>query len=296
MSVTAYIKGQGLSDDENAYSSNSQRKFVKSDDGYLHNVYESMGHVWYELSTDNGQSWILQNNKQPLDNGGGENPSIDWVNINNGYKRYVVIVFQQNEVGTGFPYSIQAEVFGGFGLNPFLYPKLQTQTIYNSGYQYSHAEATPVVSIYPATNSAGLSIIWHTNEGLNFQYAGLGLDNPPLNLINPSVLINGTDLHSINPSLSTDKTNNPGIFHLVFEDNNTIKYSTVNASGQVSLQTISNGCGYANYYSPSILVMETDNVARVCWVGHRYFCNPIPGGQGDCIGIHQYKVIFRGLW
>ena len=91
VTITANYKAQGLSNDVYAYSSNNQGKFIRTADGNLHNVYESMGHVWYEMSTDNGQNWLLQNNHQPLDDGGGENPSIDWVNINGTH--HILLLF-----------------------------------------------------------------------------------------------------------------------------------------------------------------------------------------------------------
>ncbi len=50
-----------------------------------------------------------------------------------------------------FDYSIQLNVFGGLmPNNPLLgYQRIQTKTIYSSGYQYSHTEATPVLAIRP---------------------------------------------------------------------------------------------------------------------------------------------------
>lgn len=41
--VSAKLKGTQLSDQTNAYINNNQRKYVKTDDGWLHMVYESMG-------------------------------------------------------------------------------------------------------------------------------------------------------------------------------------------------------------------------------------------------------------
>ncbi len=86
---------------------------------------------------------MLQNNHQPLDDGGGENPSIDWVNINSTHQ-YIVIVFQQNEPGVGFSYSIQAALFGGNEA----YPRVDTKTVYSTPfYQQTHCETTPVVAV-----------------------------------------------------------------------------------------------------------------------------------------------------
>lgn len=56
---TALYKMVHKSNDETAYSNNSQRKFIRTPDGYYHHVYESMNDVWYERSTNEGQSWQL---------------------------------------------------------------------------------------------------------------------------------------------------------------------------------------------------------------------------------------------
>ncbi|MDP2302829.1 MAG: hypothetical protein Q8N03_10455, partial [Ignavibacteria bacterium] len=52
--LIANYKGQGLSNQQNAYTSNSQRKSVKAQNGNLLSIYESMGKVWLERSTNNG--------------------------------------------------------------------------------------------------------------------------------------------------------------------------------------------------------------------------------------------------
>ena len=75
--VSAKLKGTQLSSQTNAYNYNNQRKYVKTDDGYLHLVYESMGSVWYETSSDNGVSWKIQNNGNPIALV-GKQPSLDF--------------------------------------------------------------------------------------------------------------------------------------------------------------------------------------------------------------------------
>lgn len=75
--LNANLKGTQLSNSPNAYNTNSQRKYVKTDDGYLHCVYESMGKVWYEVSRDNGASWVIQNNVNPISSS-GKQPAIDY--------------------------------------------------------------------------------------------------------------------------------------------------------------------------------------------------------------------------
>ncbi|GAB4287703.1 MAG: hypothetical protein Kow0098_04630 [Ignavibacteriaceae bacterium] len=52
--VNANLKGASLSDNSSAFNKNGQRKFVRTDDGTFHYVYESMGRVWYKINTENG--------------------------------------------------------------------------------------------------------------------------------------------------------------------------------------------------------------------------------------------------
>jgi hypothetical protein len=112
--VTANVKGSLLSNNTSTFANNSQRKIVRTGNGWLHQVYESMGHVWYELSTDNGNTWSLmspnytlinyipyQGTPGPLDSAGagGKCPSIDYCHFACGDTNSIIIVFQQNSGG-----------------------------------------------------------------------------------------------------------------------------------------------------------------------------------------------------
>ncbi len=63
---TALYKYPTHSNNINAYKNNSQRKIVRIANGDLYMVYESLGKVWLEKSTDNGSTWTLSNGGQPL--------------------------------------------------------------------------------------------------------------------------------------------------------------------------------------------------------------------------------------
>ena len=70
--VSAQLKGNLVSGQTDAYSSNSQQKTVRDNNGYYHTVYSSMGNVWYtySLTSDfNGnwsqEEWIGDNAKNP---------------------------------------------------------------------------------------------------------------------------------------------------------------------------------------------------------------------------------------
>jgi len=90
--LKAIYKGTQHSDDTSALASNGQRKIVKTSNGYLHQVYESLGKVWYERSTDNGQTWEIMNGGQPVSVGTAKQPSIDYRNTADG--PVIAIVYQ----------------------------------------------------------------------------------------------------------------------------------------------------------------------------------------------------------
>lgn len=74
----AIYKGIQRSDNSAAHSSNSQRKSVRTPNGQLANIYESLGTIWMENSTDNGQSWFILNNANPFVSEPSVNPAIDY--------------------------------------------------------------------------------------------------------------------------------------------------------------------------------------------------------------------------
>lgn len=81
----------------NAFSGNSQRKLIRTQDfnNPIHIVYESMGKVWYEMSTDNGATWEIMNNGQPLSANESKNPSIDF------FSGCTAIVFEEKVGSSG---------------------------------------------------------------------------------------------------------------------------------------------------------------------------------------------------
>ena len=88
--VTANLKGSLLSNNINAYKNSSQRKIVRIANGDLYMVYESLGKVWLEKSTDNGSTWSLINGGQPLSgNKEAKNPAIDF------YGNTTAVVYQE---------------------------------------------------------------------------------------------------------------------------------------------------------------------------------------------------------
>ncbi|MGD8780333.1 MAG: VCBS repeat-containing protein, partial [Ignavibacteria bacterium] len=91
--LSAIFKKSHATASPSAFSNTNQHKVVQTYNGNLHMVYESMGYVWYEVSTDNGATWTLANDGKPLSSNEAKNPSI--ANELNSTNNDVLIVFQQ---------------------------------------------------------------------------------------------------------------------------------------------------------------------------------------------------------
>ncbi len=79
---TANYKGHFRSNSANAFSSNSQRKLVRTDDGIYYMVYESYGQIWETASstTNFNNNWVFED--IPFDNFKSVNPSLDYFSNN----------------------------------------------------------------------------------------------------------------------------------------------------------------------------------------------------------------------
>lgn len=76
VSHTATMKGTDITNISTTYTANNQRRIVKAYNSSLHKVYESMGKVWYETSTDDGSTWSVINNGKPITANDAKLPAI----------------------------------------------------------------------------------------------------------------------------------------------------------------------------------------------------------------------------
>src|SRR5690554_278188 len=207
--VQANLKGQGLSNDQNAFFNSSQRKFVKTSNGDLHYVYSSLGHIWYERSTDGGNTWTIANGGNYLDNGEGKLPSID----ENGYDNFVVIAYQERN---GNNFRIKIKIFEN-GIQK------EEEHIYSVGQSYDF-NANPVVAYTNSTSGNDkFIVIFQTNQGLYYRY---GLININEEVIWPEPpqdgIINGTNQYSTNPTIAAKKNvGAQGDFYLAWQQYDT---------------------------------------------------------------------------
>ena len=145
----AYYKGTQISNNVTAYSSNSQRKFIKVPYSAYHvSVYESMGKVWLEGTLDNGVTWELLNNGKAInENTTAKNPSLAVVSDGK-----IAIAYQ--EIDT--VYKIKIKIFN------LIYP--------NNNAEYEglvttlpgNYDTNPVVSVKDVVSNSTLTlmIVW----------------------------------------------------------------------------------------------------------------------------------------
>jgi hypothetical protein len=270
--LSANLKGTNLSEDPDAYNTTSQRKFIKTPDGYLHSVYSSLGRVWYEQSPDNGQSWFIIT-QQPLDDGPDKQaklPSIDYGYYDNpeGNDFYWTVIVYQEKSGSGF--KIKAKSFQRTQIGEYyLYQDVKELVTYSS-VSYS-TDANPVLAI---DVSGLITFVWEQKSG----DAGLYRSNSKVNIYGletPSTpsKISGTNYWSTNPSVTVTKSWFSGTTrHLVWQapgvvNSTDIIYKTFEYSGSQSGTTnISNGNGYPVNYSPCISLANGKPV--VSWTGY----------------------------
>jgi len=224
--ITANVKATQLSNNPNAFANNSQRKLIKTPDGVMHLVYESMGRIWYETSTDNGQTWQLMNGGKPLDNGAGKCPAIDY-SYNN-----VAIVYQEK---SGDNSNLQVKAFIASG-GQYVY---NFGTTLNSTGLYS-SDANPAIGW---SSSSKLVIVWKSPSYLSYICGDLdvGIYSSSFTYYDSGIIAESNSLSQY-PSISVDK------FYV----------GSINRYALVWQQGPSNGQS-AIYYSPISVVYGPDS-------------------------------------
>ncbi|MFA7289450.1 MAG: FlgD immunoglobulin-like domain containing protein [Melioribacteraceae bacterium] len=242
--LNAKYKGNLISNSGSGFSTNSQRKVVRTDDGKLHMVYESLDKVWYTYSTDNGVTWQPE---QLVDytTSNAKNASITH-NSN-----AIFITYQSNEGP-----RIKAARFSN-GQKSWI-----TNVYSLSSYDY---DTRPVIAAY---SSEGALIVFKPTStsqlrGINVKcYTG--------------TCVNGTVGSDFVISYSTTSSTNPSLVYnsqrmfLAFQNGTEIRYEKLTAGVDYEnifeSTLVSSGSGFTNNISPSISVQAENPV--VSWSGY----------------------------
>jgi len=252
------------------YSSNSQRKIIRTNsDNYLHSVYESMGMVWYERSTDNGVTWKIMNNGSPLSQNNAKNPCL----ISNG--EYMVIIAFQEQNGDEFKIRIQS-----FNYIDDIILANYSREIHKPYTDECH----PAISRAAYNSFYKIMVAWEEKDGSQWWPAGgiyyiigdLNYTGTQFSFSDGANLAINTDQTCSNPTLMGNNAY-PAHFNLAYQQNITNSSSKIwyhhigidnnGIPTDATRQEVSYGSGYTKNYNPSII--EINNGARVVWVGER---------------------------
>ncbi|MDP3830581.1 MAG: hypothetical protein Q8Q47_04880, partial [Ignavibacteriaceae bacterium] len=255
----AIYKGIGTTDQQDAYTSNSQRKSVKAQNGNLLSIYESMGKVWLERSTNNGENWMIMNDTKPVDNSYAESPSIDYIPWS-GTHSWIGGVYYPSGSGNLdeiFVRSNDSNIPNKYSIGGY--------------FEYTN-DLSPVIAI------TGNRILVVSTGWYNGNYEGLVYFYGEINLINnynvvidwyqEQELIPNTNYTSQNVSIVADK-NAGNVFHITWNEVNSIKYCKATGSGNEltfsTVETPSTSSTYSSNLYPSISLANGNPV--ISWTG-----------------------------
>lgn len=256
-------KGLQLSNNISSFSKNNQKKVISafSDPKLLYKVYESLGTVWMETSSDKGNTWVIYSNT-PLYEGSAIDPSIEHL----------------------YNPSLYSSLYGDILYVPFISEdKIRMKIItskssadiivYSPG--DNTTERTPVATIF---NGNKIMVVWKSDgligevpvNGLFYQIGTLG--STPYEIIwnNSKTYISGTNINSKNPCI--ESLENDNIVRFAWEENNKIKYANivVNSNYSITLNNtkiISDYSGFTSNTNPALIAVNGG--ARLSWVGTR---------------------------
>jgi hypothetical protein len=278
---------------------NGQRTFFKDSNwngdqflGYLHNVYCSMGKIWYERSTDNGVTWEIMNNGRPINlSENAKSPSI-WIDNNLLY-----VVYQVSGTESYWPFAndgIQVTALYTSGISTL--PPIGYYSEYLPDYNYN-TDYRPVIAgaleygtvIYdmPSTATEGI-------KGFKFkiEFGGQN-DGDIIKLSDVSFPTNSVDQYSANPSIACDHLHT----HVVFERaQSQIRHFVL---GETSYSIVSNlSTEYINIKPTISLVGYGAGNPVVSWIGATY--NYSGGYTPTCgytrVGTVTYSSPYQVTW
>ena len=289
---TALYKNANYSNNTNSFFKNGRKQFLRTPDGKLHKVYESMGRVWYERSTNNGQSWDVVTSFG-YDDMPAQQPYIDYI-------------VHDNIILVAIGYYLDRGQWGTFWRMDVLYSSIESDCFSDVSFietplDSPEGDVTVVTDHAFAWNNNYESLFIYkkifnsTPEQLSYVYGILTPDNGPCGPFQFNVLasgfVNGSSTTAKNISIDVAKNSNK--FHLAWEQDNKIEYLEYQYNNGVlqildqAEYTSSSGTGFTGHTNPSIIALG-DN-AKLVWRGTR---NYYPDG-GEAQYYRQNSILYK---
>nr|HRI48249.1 hypothetical protein [Ignavibacteriaceae bacterium] len=245
----AVLKGELLSNTEDAIKNNSQRKTIKTAEGDYLLLYESMDGVWLHSKPLNSPSveFLIDINSK--------NPSIDYLGNS------IAIVYEKTE-------SNQLKLCYKILSSLTLEIEYEIQFTINTSSSY-WGNAKPVIVI-GSINQHLIVFKPNTNSGLKYYLRSKSQNN--IWEWSPEYQVENTDMNTANWSIARGYVEQ---YHFAFQQGESAIYymhadpKSHNELRFCSLNNLSTGSGYQYNRYPSVIVMD-DNYARVTWQGTRY--------------------------
>jgi hypothetical protein len=265
--VTANYKGIHLSNNASTWSDNSQRHFVQTPDGWLHMIYESMGHIYYENKAPGG-NWQIVPRYGNLyqDDVSSKSPCIEYHCVET-FGTMVIVAFQTAN-------NIVLRTF-----------------MFQNGQYYDWGTPIPIYTNEALTNSINPNIaflrtgefmaIWEgkSNPGIHYWFGRLSSDWTNIEYIT-SGLIPETDVNSVFAAISTDKSDLSRGFDVAWEQD------VPPSSASVRFINL--------FYLSGVIILTPSTPMTVSNPAFRYATNPttisITDGQGDWISRIAWRA------
>lgn len=184
--VSANLKGSRLSSFGGAYRNIGQRNIVRSHDGWLHMVYESMGHVWYEIKPPNGDWQFVpgEHGALHLSTNSALAPSITATTYDKPNMRLVLISWSEGTL-----------------LRNVIYEFKQSTGTYGVLYERSFTAVSNARPITAWGDAGAYLTIWKSSSALNYRFEKFQVNEEVIS----SGVIPGTTLNSNSqhPAVST---------------------------------------------------------------------------------------------
>jgi hypothetical protein len=190
---TAQYKGIQLSSLSSSYSNSAQRKVVRSQNGWQHIVYESMGNVWYEAKPSSGNWGFIpgMNGSLHLNFGAGKTPAIARTASTHPWGDMTLVAWQEANtiVMRIHYYSTASQTYVR------AFPTLYTDIVMPS---YYTLDVNPSIAW---SDNGGFVLVYHSPTGIQYELYDFELGNTP-SLISSGV-VPGTDANSKNAAVSS---------------------------------------------------------------------------------------------
>lgn len=243
--VYANHKGSLLSNTQYAFNGPSQRKIARTSDGYYHLVYESMGKVWYEYSSDNGNTWNMATNWEVISTQEGKFPSIDAMG------NLLCLAFQQ------YTPSGSALKLLHIKEDPLNQGKYKVEIIETIESSSNYPDTKPVVAIN-SDQYINILVAWIGTSGY-IKYKRTGSSVKTLSYY----------YGNKNLSIAADRNSSPDVYHIAFQStDDKIRYTKITGDNYGTFTTLSDNSGYENHWNPDVVV--AGSMVYVGFVGQRY--------------------------